>query len=363
MNSQFTFNKKLLIQGFFFLTFAFLLYQLFVLVKPFFGAFLMAAILAIAFHPLNLWVKRQVKNPTLASLILTSAIFLLAVGPLVMVGLVLIHEAEQFLPQMRSFAEALKSGNTSFLTGTVPAPFQWAAEKALAAGSSLLTSATVDIKSALLDNLQQASTHMISTGGLIARNLFLSVVFALALIIALFFALRDGETLVQKCLELLPMKDDHKNAVARKAYETFRAVSVGVFLTAAAQGFTAMVGFWIAGVRLPVILGFATMMTSLFGASFIVTFPAAIIVLANDRAWGIFLLLWGGVVVGFMDNFLRPYLIGSRMRMPFFLMLFSILAGIKAYGLLGIVLGPALIGVIITFVKIYRQEYGTGQKP
>ncbi len=51
------------------------------------------------------------------------------------------------------------------------------------------------------------------------------------------------------------------------------------------------------------------------------------------------------------------------MRMPFFLMLFSILAGIKAYGLLGIVLGPALIGVIITFVKIYRQEYGTGQKP
>jgi predicted PurR-regulated permease PerM len=168
---------------------------------------------------------------------------------------------------------------------------------------------------------------------------------------------RDGDILLNWILRLIPMEHEHKQALAHSAYETFRAVTIGVFLTAAAQGVTAMIGFLIAGIRLPVLLGLATSVTSLLGASFVVTLPVALVVMINSPGWGFFLLLWGAFVVGVLDNFLKPILIGSRTRMPFVLVFFSILGGLKMYGLLGLVLGPILVACVLTFIRIYRETY------
>jgi predicted PurR-regulated permease PerM len=155
------------------------------------------------------------------------------------------------------------------------------------------------------------------------------------------------------------MRADHKEAIAARVYETFRAVTIGVFVTAAAQGFAATVGFWISDVRLPMLLGLATGMASLLGASFVITVPVALFVMSQSKAWGIFLLIWGMVVVGMLDNFLKPILIGSKARMPFFLIFFSIICGLKLYGPMGFLLGPILVASFLTFVKIYREEYLT----
>jgi predicted PurR-regulated permease PerM len=62
--------------------------------------------------------------------------------------------------------------------------------------------------------------------------------------------------------------------------------------------------------------------------------------------------------VGWLDNFLKPILIGSRARMPFVLVFFSILGGIKAYGLLGLILGPIVVASVLVFVRIYKEAYG-----
>jgi predicted PurR-regulated permease PerM len=169
---------------------------------------------------------------------------------------------------------------------------------------------------------------------------------------------RDGEAFLTWFLNILPMETSHKQAVARSAYETFKAVTIGVFLTAAAQGIVAMIGFLLAGVRLPVVLGIATGVASLLGASFIVTVPVALIVMMERSAAGIFLLIWGLTAVGWLDNFLKPILIGSRARMPFVLVFFSILGGLKMYGLLGLILGPILVAAVLAFVRIYREAYG-----
>jgi predicted PurR-regulated permease PerM len=64
-----------------------------------------------------------------------------------------------------------------------------------------------------------------------------------------------------------------------------------------------------------------------------------------------------GEVVGLVDNFLKPILIGSRARLPFVLVFFSILGGLKMYGILGIVLGPMMMGVALTFIRIYKEKY------
>ncbi len=95
----------------------------------------------------------------------------------------------------------------------------------------------------------------------------------------------------------------------------------------------------------------------MLGASFVVTLPVAYTVMRESRGWGIFLFIWAIGVVGILDNFLKPILIGSRARMPVILIFFSIVGGIKLYGLLGFMLGPMLLASFLSFVKIYQEEY------
>jgi predicted PurR-regulated permease PerM len=120
-----------------------------------------------------------------------------------------------------------------------------------------------------------------------------------------------------------------------------------------------MIGFFLAGVRMPVLLGVAVGAVSLLGASFIICIPVALFAMLESTGRGIFLLLWGAILVGWLDNLLKPMLIGSRARMPFVLVFFSILGGIKMYGLVGLLMGPILVACVLTFIRIYRETYGT----
>ena len=179
-----------------------------------------------------------------------------------------------------------------------------------------------------------------------ARNAFIMLFKFVIMVMSLFFMVRDGEKLLAWFINVIPMEHSHKQAVAKTAYETFWAVTIGVFLTATAQGLTAMIGFMLAGVRMPVLLGMFTCVVSLLGVSSVICVPVALFVLMENTAKGLFLLFWGAIVVGWLDNILKPIFIGSRARMPFVLVFFSILGGIKMYGLVGLILGPVVVACV-----------------
>jgi predicted PurR-regulated permease PerM len=325
MSSRFTINREMLTKVFFFAAFAFLLYQLFLLAKPFLGALLVSIILGIACFPLHRRLRSVIPNPHLSALIST----------------------------VQNIMESLRSGDLHFFKDNLP---PWLADHA-ATLVHKLQSINVDVETIVMDNIRDLGFQLTTMGSFVARNAIFIFFKLMVAVLSLFFIFRDGETIFNKILKLIPLEQHHKIALAKNAYETFRAVTIGVFLTAATQGFTAMIGFLIAGIRLPVLLGFATAFTSLLGASFIVTLPVALFVMINNTGWGIFLLLWGMLVVGLLDNFLKPILIGSRARMPFVLVFFSLLGGLKMYGLLGLVLGPILVASVLTFIRIYREAY------
>lgn len=354
MASRFTFNRELLIRVFFFTTFAFLLYQLFLLSHPFISPLLIASMLTITFYPIYRRLRRSVPNPNIASFLLTLAVVLSAVLPLLGLVWVLLRESGNLIPTAQSVVESLTSGEMTGLREHLPAPAVAAAERVFAFFSRL----NIDVKPFIFQNLRDVGTRISDLGGFIAANAVFTFFRLMILVLALFFMFRDGEAFLSWILNLIPMETGHKMAVARSAYETFRAVTSGVFLTAAGQGIVAMIGFLAAGVKLPVILGIATFASSLLGASFLITFPTAMIVMTERTGAGIFLLIWGMTAVGWLDNFLRPILIGSRARMPFVLVFFSILGGLKAYGLLGLILGPILVASVLAFVRIYKEAYG-----
>jgi predicted PurR-regulated permease PerM len=352
MRVELDFNKELLIRLFFFAAFAVIVHQIFLLSRPFMPGLLGAAVFAIALNPLHVRVRHWIPTRTLSALVMTLLALLLAILPLIWLSSTLIQESDRLVPSAQAFIEEWRLGNMT-IQGYMP-PAAMAAYHKIAELFGVLH---MDLRNMILENVQDLGVLLTSWSARLARNAFLALFNFIVMAIAMFFIFRDGERVWRWLVGLIPMQPRHKEALAERAYETFRAVMIGVFVTAAAQGLTAMFGYWVAGVRLPVLLGMATSMSALLGASFLVTLPVALSVIAQNRFWGIALLIWGVGVVGIMDNFLKPLLIGSRARMPLVLIFFSIIGGLKLYGFLGIILGPVLLAAFFTFVKIYREEY------
>ncbi len=353
--NQHPLTRDVLVRVFFFGAFALLLYQLILLAQPFFTAMLGAAMLALTFHPLHRKNVHALKSKNLAAFLSTIGVLLLAVLPLIGLVWFFIREASDLAPAAGRFLEELRAHDWPTLEARLPG----FAQRAVHYLTGIFNRLNVDLRQVLLDNAQQIGVKVTTWGTQALRNILVTVLNGVILSIALFFAFRDGEALLQWCLSLIPMQASHKQVLAKRAYDTFRAVVIGSFVTAAAQGAVAMLGFFIAGVKLPVVLGMGTSMASMLGGSFLVTVPVALSVMRESKPWGIFLLVWSLGVVGIMDNFLKPILIGSKARMPFMLIFFSIIGGIKLYGFLGFILGPVLVASFLAFVKIYREEYDT----
>ena len=347
------FDRERFVRFFFFAAFAWVAYQLFVLSRPFLPGLLAAVMLAMAFSPLRDWVHKKMRSRTLAALVMSAGALVMVVLPLIAICQVIIQEAGKLLPTVQELLEDVQKHDLVAFKERIPVPLQ----AVFYSASTFLRTVNIGLKSMVLDNATKIGA-LISSGGLfLARHALFALFNAIVMMIVLFFMFRDGDRYAKWFLNAIPMRLEHKQALVARVYETFRAITIGVFATAAAQGLTATIGFWIAGVRLPLMLGIGTGLASLIGASFLVTVPVGLTMLANNVPWGLFLLAWGMGLVGLMDNFLKPILIGSRARMPFVLIFFSILGGLKLYGLMGLFLGPILVATFLTFLKIYQEEY------
>jgi len=209
-------------------------------------------------------------------------------------------------------------------------------------------------------NLHALGEQLAHSGGKLARNLAFFVMDFVVLLLTLFMFFRDGEKMSSRIIELAPMDMKHKRMIAQRLYETIVAVVRGVLLTAAIQGSLAAMGYAVAGVRMPIFLGIATGVAALlpFGGSALVWAPVSVYVfLSHGTGWGIFLFLWGLIMVAWLDNLFRPFLIGTQARLPIALLLLALLGGLRSYGLRGLLLGPLLVACVIAFVQIYRQEF------
>jgi predicted PurR-regulated permease PerM len=133
-------------------------------------------------------------------------------------------------------------------------------------------------------------------------------------------------------------------------------------LGALAQGAVAGVGYALFGVRAPVLLGALTALVALvpFGAPMVWGGLGIWLLLTNHIWQGIGLLLWGMLLVSWVDNIVRPLVISNATRMPFLLVVFGVLGGVLAFGLVGLFIGPVLLAVSLA---LWREWLAQHQKP
>jgi Ca2+-transporting ATPase len=129
-------------------------------------------------------------------------------------------------------------------------------------------------------------------------------------------------------------------------------------LAATGQGLVAGIGYAVVGVKAPLLFGIITALLAMvpMGAT-LVWMPLAISLILTDQLWaGIGLMLWGILVISTVDNVIRPIVISGASRMPFLVILFGVLGGLSAFGVVGLFLGPVILSVLMAVWKAWLDQ-------
>lgn len=305
---------------------------------PFFGALFWAAVLAIVCVPLHARLQRALpKRRNLAAGLSLLLILLLVLLPLALVAAMLAQEAAAVVALVQSGQFSL-SLYLQQLYAVLP---DWAGSllHRLGLGTSGL------MQDRLSAGLSQGAQFIATRALSIGQDTFDLVMHFFIMLYLLFFFLRDGQSLVQRLRQAMPLQADVKRSLGAKFATVIRATVKGNILVAMVQGALGGLIFWLLDLHAPVLWGVLMAFLSLLPAvgAALVWLPAALYLMATDL-WvqaGV-LVAFGVLVIGLVDNLLRPVLVGKDTKMPDYVVLLSTLGGIAVFGINGFVIGPVI---------------------
>lgn len=354
-------TRNEVVSWFFIGIFLYLMYLFIQVLKPFFIPLFWAAILTLVLYPLHEKLTALLKNRVgLSAIIMTLLTVLLIVVPIFLLVSSLALEMVDFYSSAKSKGEIDKFASffariTEFdsLEKILPTSIIQGLENKFDLGE-------VNLKSIMVKSSKSLSGYLVNLFKGFASNLT-SMLFSFGIMIfSLFFFFRDGRQMFEKLKYLIPMSEEQKNRTFKVFYNTIDAVVVGSLATAAVQGVLVLIIFLILGISYPVLAGSISFLLSilpLVGALF-VWLPVAIFLMATGVfVKGIILLVFGFVVISMSDNIIRPMIIGGKVKLPTFFLLISIIGGLDYFGFSGVILGPVLLAVFMSFIEIYKREY------
>jgi predicted PurR-regulated permease PerM len=214
----------------------------------------------------------------------------------------------------------------------------------------------------LVAALARSTQALTSRAFTVGQNALEFVVNLFVMLYLLFFLLRDGKQLASQAARALPLRPQHTRRLLDQFASVVRATVKGNVVVALVQGTLGGLAFWFLGITGPLLWGALMALLSLLPAvgAALVWGPVAIYLLATGAIWSaVGLTVWGVLVVGLVDNVLRPLLVSKQTRMPDYLVLIATLGGLSAFGLNGFVLGPVIAALFIASWEIFteaRQE-------
>lgn len=320
--------------------------------RPFFSPLLWAVVLSFSTWPVYGRLRLLFHDRrSLAALVMTLLLAAAFVLPLVLVGASLADNAQNLVRAVRAtFAEGPPQPPAWLEALPWLGPWLASSWRGLAADPERLASLVQPLFAPLRD-LAVASGVTVGTALL---QMSMSV-------LAAYFFYRDGDAIGRYVRAVADrVAGARAQAFLTVAQNTVRGIVYGTVGTAIIQGGLAVVGFLVAGVPGAFLLGFATFILALFpvGAP-LVWIPVAVWLYAEHGwAWGLFMALWGGLVISGADNFVRPYLISRGSQLPFLVVFMGVIGGAVAFGFLGIFLGPTLLALGIALVREWMAPPG-----
>ena len=309
---------------------------------PFLGAITWALTLGVLFLPLHVRIEKTVKHPNIAALLSTAIVAVVVVVPAVFVVERLITEAASGIQSLQARVE---SGELQALLDSHPAlaPF----------------GAWIDRQFDLPSMLAAAATWLSNLGAVFVKGSLIQAVEVFITFYLLFYVLRDRQAATTVIRAWLPLTQAETGQLLGRVAETIHATVYGTLAVAAVQGTLGGLMFWALGLPTPLLWGLVMGLLSIVPVlgAFIVWIPAAVL-LVLDGSWvrALILAAWGGIVVGGIDNVLRPMFVGNRLRLHTIPAFISIIGGLLLFGAPGFILGPLAATTTLLLVGFWTHR-------
>jgi predicted PurR-regulated permease PerM len=316
---------------------------------PFYGAVLWGTVTAILFAPLHRWLLEAMgQRRNLAAFVTVMIIIAVVILPMTLIGASLTREA-------LGFYEKVQSGELDLLRffqqvhDVLPA---WATSLLDRFGIASLGAVQEKVAAGLMAGSQYIATQALSIG----QSTFDFIANLFVMLYLLFFLLRDEDALTKRIRDAIPLHSEQQLAFLLKFTIVIRATVKGDMLVALLQGTLGGLIFWLLGIGAPllwaVVMAFFSLLPAI-GAG-LIWLPVAVYLLATGAIWqGVILIAFGTLIIGLVDNFLRPMLVGKDTKMPDYVVLISTLGGIATFGLNGFVIGPVIAAMFIAAWDIF----------
>jgi predicted PurR-regulated permease PerM len=320
---------------------------------PFLKPLFLGALLAGLFHPLYRWITRLLGGrASLGAAVTLLVLLVLGLGPLsAFLGIVLqqaLTMSDQAIPWLTQHLGAASTLNVQeWLVQKFPKLAKYVPSQ-----EQLLEQVGTAAKTAGAFLVGFASRATATTAAFLL-NLFV-------MLYAMFFFFRDGHKILERIFYYTPLSDEDETRMLTQFASITRATVKGTLVIGVIQGVLAGFAFWVAGIEGAALWGTIMMILSIIpgiGAA-LVWVPAVIILFVTGQYITASLLAaWCAAVVGTVDNFLRPVLVGRDAKMPDLLILIGTLGGLFLFGPIGFIVGPIVCGLFLTVWDIYGATF------
>ncbi|MEK7146216.1 MAG: AI-2E family transporter [Patescibacteria group bacterium] len=332
-------------------------------ISPFFTVLVFAILIAIVFQPINRFFITRFNNIRTGGALLTTLIVLIVfLVPLSLFGVFIAREAVSAFTVLNEQLESMELERGDFISfdnlpliGDKARVFQDRYQV-----DEFLENINVDLATVIEDLGDKASDFIVNQSTIFLKSLGNIFVGLFVLIITVFFLFRDGDRFRAYLKKMSPLPHKYEDEIEVKLKETTYGLVVGTFGTGIIQGVVGGIGFAIAGLEHAVfyatLMAFASLVPFV-GSSIVWGTTALGMIIQGDTTWGIFLMVWGLVVISNIDNITRPFLIGTSTKMHPLAVFFVVVGGLFVFGPKGIVFGPLILSFALSIFHIYQLEY------
>lgn len=315
-----------------------------IVISPFLSTLILAAILVTGTYPLYEWILKKVKHNAPTAAVITSISIGIIFSIIFFFFIILL--SQEAVSTLQNFDSWIRTGkfNLNDLVAKI---------------SKYANISPVDITSYIAQSAQSISSTLVSKSTELLKSIAWLILNFFLLLFSMYFLFKDGKYFVQSIEKEIPLPIAYGQEIFQKFKQVSLAMLYGLFLTAILQGLLGGIGLAVAGIRNPIfwgtVMGFFGMLP--VGGTAIVWLPASIVLFLNGHYFaGTGLLIWGGLIVAFIDNLVKPIIISKQAKIYPLATFLVVIGGLMLFGLKGAIIAPMVLAALVSFVHIYKFE-------
>ncbi len=329
--------------------------QFSIIFSPFLESILWASLLCFGFYPLySAMSKHFPGRSNVCALISTLLVFLLVFPPIL---ILLFNLASEAVDLYQSISDYVRTGRLEELINRIRG---WQPIQNAVVHVQRWEPLKTRLAEWMLTSSKAVANFSVAQAGKLTTNIIFLALNLFVTFFMLFFFFRDGRRILDFIYQIIPLEESTKQLLFKQINGTLSAVIRGQILTSLIQSLIAGILFKCLGVPGAILFGIATFFTSLIPVlgTYSIWLPIAVYLWATGHVTqAIILVVFGIGVIGMIDNVLKPIFIGEKTKLPYFLLFFGIMGGLKVYGIKGVIFAPVVLSLFFALVKIYREKF------